>query len=411
MSHAHDVATTVTIEAPAPSGDLAEVTLPVSGMHCASCVSRVERFLSEVPGVSEATVNLAAETAMVRFDRTTTREAELIAGVKDSGYLVPVAERRLPIQGMHCASCVSRLERSLGEVLGVLEATVNLADEHARVLRVRGLASDRDLKAAVAASGYAVIEPEQAAAADAPDPEDALEELRRREKRLLGWQAVIALFIGLLALWGSARFIPWTPALLTNPHILLMLVTPVQFWAGWRFYRGAWATARHLTADMNTLVAVGSSAAYSFSLVLTLWPEALSGSAAEVVYYYDTAAMIVGLVLLGRWLEGRAKGQAAGSIKRLMSLPPKTSWVERDGGTVELPITEVSIGDIVRVLPGAKIPVDGRVLDGSSAVDESMVTGESLPTDKAPGDKVIGATINTTGSLRICVTRDRKSHV
>ncbi len=395
----------MTTEAPARQSDLVEVTLPVNGMTCASCVGRVERFLSEVAGVVEATVNLAAETATARFDPTQTNAAELIAAVEYSGYDVPTGDTRLHIQGMHCASCVSRVERFLGQVLGVLDATAHLAAEEARVRHVQGVATYDDLTAAVTASGYTVLEPEPAATADEAGPENDLEAVRRRERRSLGWQAAFALVIGLLALWGSAEFIPWAPDFLTNPYVLLALVMPVQFWVGWRFYRGAWATARHLTANMNTLIAVGTSAAYFYSLVLTFWPDVLTGSTAKVAYYYDTAAIIVGLILLGRWLEARAKGQTSAAIKRLVGLRPKTARVERDGETVEIPIMDVRADDIVHVLPGTKIPVDGQVLDGTSAVDESMVTGESLPVEKTASEEVIGATINTTGSLRVRATK------
>ena len=253
----------------------------------------------------------------------------------------------------------------------------------------------------MAASGYDVIEPVVDSDTPVQTQEDAVEAIRRRERTLLRNQAVFALTIGLLAFWGSAEFIPWAPDFLTNPFVLLALVTPVQFWAGWRFYRGAWATARHLTADMNTLIAVGTSAAYFYSLVLTFWPQVLAGTGTEVAFFYDTAAIIIGLILLGRWLEARAKGQTSAAIKRLMGLGAKTARVERDGETIEIAIADVRIGDVVLVRPGEKIPVDGEVLEGDSAIDESMVTGESIPADKGVGDAVIGATINTTGSLRV----------
>ena len=191
------------------------------------------------------------------------------------------------------------------------------------------------------------------------------------------------------------------PDLLGEPLFLLAIVTPVQLWAGWRFHKGAWKAARRLSADMSTLISIGTSAAYFYSVVLTLWPQVLTGSAAEVAYYYDTAAIIIGLILLGRFLEARAKGRTSLAIKRLMGLRPDTARVIRDGIEMTIPVADVVVGDAVAVRPGERVPVDGKVLEGESSVDESMVTGESIPVDKGVGDRVIGATVNTTGSLRV----------
>ena len=226
----------------------------------------------------------------------------------------------------------------------------------------------------------------------------------------MAWQAAAALTLGVLVLWAGATYIPglWRPEVFAIPAVQLALATPVQFVAGWRFYRGAWTALRRGGADMNTLIAVGTSAAYGSSLVLTLWPEALANSAA--LYHYDTAMIIIGLVLLGRWIEARAKRQASAAIERLMNLRPATALVERAGERVEVSLADIQVGDIVYVSPGAKIPVDGEVLDGASAVDESMVTGESVPVEKAAGDQVVGATVNTTGRLRLRATAvDRDS--
>ena len=395
--------------ADAPARELDALTLPIEGMHCASCVGRVEQFMSRVEGVAAATVNLAAETATARFDPARTDAAALAAAVAAAGYAVPTSETQLRIEGMHCASCVQRVEGALRGTPGVLEAVVNLAAGRGRVRSIRGLATRGDLAAVIAAAGYEVVEP--AAASGAAEREGgSWDALRRREQRLLGWQAAAALVLGLLVLWAGAAYIPglWRPEVFANPAVQLALATPVQFLAGWRFYRGAWTALRRGGADMNTLIAVGTSAAYGSSLVLTLWPAVLAGGAA--LYHYDTAMIIIGLVLLGRWLEARAKGQASAAIERLMDLRPATARVERAGEPVEVPLADVRVGDVVHVSPGAKIPVDGEVLDGSSAVDESMVTGESIPVEKAAGDQVVGATVNTTGRLRIRATAvDRDS--
>ena len=393
----------------APARDITAITLPIGGMSCASCVGRVEEALSRADGVAAATVNLAAETAAVRFDPSQTDPAALAATVEASGYAVPTTETQLQLGGLSCASCVARVEEALHEAPGVLDATVNLASERAHVRAIQGLASRRDLSAAVAAAGYEVVQPAAAAGADEREV-DSWDATRRREQRLLAWQAAAALTLGVLVLWAGATYIPglWRPEVFANPFAQLALATPVQFVAGWRFYRGAWTALRRRGADMNTLIAVGTSAAYGSSLVLTFWPALLAESAA--LYHYDTAMIIIGLVLLGHWIEARAKGQASAAIQRLMQLRPATALVERAGERVEVPLADVQVGEIVHVSPGAKIPVDGEVLDGASAVDESMVTGESVPVEKAAGDQVVGATVNTTGRLRVRTTAvDRDS--
>ena len=385
------------------------VTLPISGMSCAACVGRVEEVLSGVDGVAAAAVNLAAESATAEFDPARTDAAALAAAVDAAGYAVPTGTTRLRIAGMDCASCVPGVERALRAVPGVLEATVNFASGRAQVSVIRGLAPRAELGAAIEAAGFRVDDPEAASTAE-QDERAAWRATRRREQRVLGWQAAAALSLGLLVLWAGATYIPglWRPEAFANPAVQLALATPVQFVLGWRFYRGTWKALRRGGADMNTLIAVGTSAAYGSSLVLTLWPSLLAEGAA--MHHYDTAMIIIGLVLLGRWIEARAKGRASGAIERLMNLRPAMALVERDGERVETPLASVRVGDIVHVSPGAKIPVDGVVLDGDSAVDESIITGESVPVEKAAGDPLVGATVNTTGRLRIRATAvDRES--
>ena len=385
------------------------VTLPIRGMSCAACVGRVEEVLSGVDGVAAAAVNLAAESATAEFDPARTDAAALAAAVDAAGYAVPTGTTRLRIAGMDCASCVPGVERALRAVPGVLEATINFASGRAQVSVIRGLAPRAELGAAIEAAGFRVVEPEAASTAE-QDERTAWRTTRRREQRVLGWQAAAALVLGLLVLWAGATYIPglWRPEAFANPAVQLALATPVQFVLGWRFYRGTWKALRRGGADMNTLIAVGTSAAYGSSLVLTLWPSLLANGAA--MHHYDTAMIIIGLVLLGRWIEARAKGRASVAIERLMNLRPAQALVERDGERVEIPLASVRVGDIVHVSPGAKIPVDGEVLDGASAVDESIITGESVPVEKAAGDPVVGATVNTTGRLRIRTTAvDRES--
>ena len=378
-------------------------TLPLTGLHCVACVGRVEQAVQDVVGVHEATVNLADETLAVRVEQEL-RATDVVAAVEAAGYEVPAAEQTLQVEGMHCASCVGRVESGLAEVPGVLDTAVNLASGQARVRHALGQAETAALRAAVERSGFTALdaaEADQTPSAAA----DSLEDRRLRERRLLGLQAAFALAVGVLAFWGSAEFIPWAPEFLRNAWVLLVLVTPVQFWAGWRFYRGTWLAARRLTTDMNTLIAVGTSAAFGYSVVLTVWPGLLSGVAGADVLYYEASAVIIGLVLLGQYVEAGARARVSAAIQRLLDLRARTARVERDGQSLEVVLEDVRHEDIVVVRPGEKVPVDGLVLEGESALDESMITGESVPVEKGPGDDVIGATLNTTGSLRVRPTR------
>ena len=380
-----------------------QVTLPIEGMTCASCVVHVEEALKETPGVESASVNLASEKATVEFDLGKADIARLVAAVKDAGYDVRTEKVTLPIEGMSCASCVASVEAALTELDGVVAASVNLATEKATVEYVPGMVTLADLRHAVEEAGYGVAEAETGPGA-APT---GREEARSREARSLLAKMAFALAVGALLMLGSlGRSLAFVPQWLTNPYLLWALATPVQFWAGWQFYRGAWGALKHRTSNMNTLIAVGTSAAYSYSVAAILFPEFFSSAGQMPELYFDTAAIIIGLILLGKYLEARAKGQTSEAIKRLMGLQARTARLVRpapDDGEpllVDVPVEEVQVGDIVLVRPGEKIPVDGVVVSGASAVDESMVTGESLPVEKGPGDTVIGATINRTGSLQ-----------
>ncbi len=381
-------------------------TLPVAGMHCVACVGRIEQVVGQVPGVVEASVNLADETLAVRADRDLSA-ADVAAAVQAEGYEVPTAERTLQVEGMHCASCVGQVENALVGVPGVLDASVNLASGQALVRHALGQAEHGVLRAAVERAGFSVLEtaaPSETSAGTAAS-DGGLEERRRRERRWLGIQAAFALGVGALAMWGAMEFIPWAPEILGNPWVVLVLVTPVQFWSGWSFYRGAWLAARRASTDMNTLIALGTSAAYGYSLIVTVWPGLLSGVAGADVHYYEASAVIIGLVLLGRYFEMGARARVSAAIQRLLDLRARTARVERDGQILEVALDDVRNDDVVVVRPGEKVPVDGRVIEGASALDESMITGESIPVDKGPGDEVIGATLNSTGSLRVRPTR------
>ena len=378
-----------------------ELSIPVHGMHCVSCVSTVERSLSDVEGVVESSVNLVQEKVTLRAEGHVGAE-EIVTRIEKAGYEVPVSKTTLEVVGMHCAGCVNQIEQALGHVPGVLGVSANLLTEQAHVRHIATLADWALLQAAVRRVGYDVRE--RASAHDARADTNNLERARQREQHRLGLEAGVSLAVGIAVMLGSFGWLPMVSEIIKNPWFLLVLVSPIQFGPGRRFYRGAWERARRLTADMNTLIALGSSAAFGYSVLLTVWPSLLVNATGEISYYYDTAAMIIGLTLVGRYLETRAKLQASMALRQLIGLQPSFARIERDGEILEIPIDDVRQDDIVVIGPGDKVPVDGDVVAGVSEVDESMVTGESLPVRKTIGGSVIGATINATGSLRVRVT-------
>ena len=304
----------------------------------------------------------------------------------------PIEVVQLPISGMTCASCVNRIERFVNRVDGVAEATVNLATEQARVAFDPAATSVRAITAAVEAAGYEVA----ATAATAAAVDDGELE-RAAELRALGWRAAGSLAIGLLMM--ALMFLPTGIPMAILAPALLVAATIVQVWAGGTFYRAAWRAARHGSATMDTLVAVGTSVAFGYSAFVTLWPSVAASIGLPMDTYFETAVIIVALVLTGRWLEARARRQTGAAVRALMQLQPTTARVVRDGGEIDVPIGSVRVGDLVRVRPGERVPVDGTIHEGHSALDESMVTGESLPVEKGPGDDVIGATLNASGSF------------
>ncbi|MBE0568784.1 MAG: copper-translocating P-type ATPase [Deltaproteobacteria bacterium] len=386
-------------------------TLPVAGMTCASCVARVEKALSRIDGVSSASVNLAASSATVSADPSKTGPAKLAAAVRDIGYEVPVERTAFPVEGMTCASCVARVERALRKVPGVLSAGVNLAAGTAGVEYLAGTASPADLRAAVEGAGYAVprVEPGE-------DPVARQDRMQREEEgRLLSRLRVgIACGVPLFVL-SHAHMLFGDGILALSPFaaafLQFLLATPIQFYAGSRYYRGAWAAARHGSTDMNTLVALGTSVAYFYSVVATFFPRWVTAEGLAVHLYFETSAAIIVLVLLGRYFEIRARGRTSEAVKKLIGLAPKTARVARDGGEVDVPIGSVEVGDRVIVRPGEKVPVDGAVEEGRSAVDESMLTGEPIPVEKEPGSAVTGGTINLNGRLVFAATRVGKETV
>jgi Cu+-exporting ATPase len=365
-------------------------------MTCASCVRRLERALEKNEGVDEAGVNFAAEKASVLYDPAVTNPDELIEAVRDAGYGADVRETSFGVTGMTCASCVGRVERALEKVPGVLDANVNLANEKATVRYLAGEVQLLDLEKAAEGAGYDVTRGE----------ESSVEDSHEREYKKLKADFILAAALTALIIIGSMPMMlglePPIP-MMWLAFVLLGLATPVQFWAGRRFYRGAWGALRHGQANMNTLVVMGTSAAYLYSAVAALVPGLFAAGRADV--YFDTSALIITLILLGRLLEARAKGRTNEAIKKLAGLQAKTARVLRGGEELDVPLENVLVGDLVVVRPGEKVPVDGRVVSGGSAVDESMITGESIPVTKREGDEVIGATINTSGSFRFEATK------
>ena len=305
------------------------------------------------------------------------------------------------VEGMSCASCVARIEKALLDSPGVLRAAVNLATARAHVDYLPSETNRRDLAKVIESAGYRVAE-----TGIGPGAEDTERLLREKDYRDLRTKVVAGAALGIVIFLGSMRhWFPWVPPFLQNFFVLWALATPVQFVLGRQFYLGAWAALRHRTTDMNTLVAVGTSAAYFYSVAATIFPSFFHKAGVMPEVYFDTSALIILLILFGKMLEARAKGRTSEAIKKLMSLRPKTARIIRDGGEFDIPVEDVTVGDIILVRPGEKLPVDGVVTEGKSAVDESMITGESLPVEKKPGDEVIGATINKAGSLRFRATK------
>ncbi|HEU5393540.1 MAG TPA: heavy metal translocating P-type ATPase [Candidatus Methylomirabilis sp.] len=313
----------------------------------------------------------------------------------------------IPISGISCASCVATIEGALRETPGVISASVNLATNAATVEFVPAAASLQNLRRAIRDVGYEPLEVPEGASTT--DHEKAA---REREIRTLKTKLAVGVALSVPVFLGSfPEWFPWLPRILTNFWILLLLTAPVQFWAGAQFYRGFWAALRHKASDMNTLIAVGTSAAYLYSVAMTVAPDFFRSRGIAPAVYFDTAAVIITLILLGRLLEAISKGRTSEAIKRLMGLQARTARIIRDGVETDIPVEDVRIGDLVVVRPGEKVPVDGVVRLGASAVDESMLTGESIPVEKRSGDPVIGATLNKTGTFRFEATKVGKDTV
>ncbi|MEH6647355.1 heavy metal translocating P-type ATPase [Sulfitobacter sp.] len=378
------------------------VSLPIEGMTCASCVGRVERALKAVAGVLDASVNLATERADIRLAEPVGR-GSLVRAVEDSGYTVTASTVELAIDGMTCASCVGRVERALRAVLGVTEATVNLATERATV---RGSVDATILIAAVADVGYEAHPVDRSGAANAE-----AEAKKEEERRILSRDLAVAtgltapvflLEMGSHVIPGMHDLIASTIGMTASWLIQFGLTTLVLAFPGIRFYRKGIPALLRAAPDMNSLVAVGTLAAYAYSLIATFAPALLPAGTVNV--YYEAAAVIVTLILLGRVLEARAKGRTSEAIKRLVGLQAKTARVRRGESVAEIEVSDVASSDIIEVRPGERVPVDGEVIEGESWIDESMITGEPLPVAKSAGASVTGGTVNQTGAFAFRVT-------
>jgi P-type Cu+ transporter len=400
------------------------LSIPITGMTCAACASRVQRKLERGAGVLDAAVNFGTERATVVYDPARATAAELVGLVRAAGYGARTEVVVLPVAGLEWAVSGGAVERELKAVRGVVSASANLATREARVELLPEVVESADLARAVERAGY-----ELADAVEIADPVERERVAREREYRSLLRKFVLAAVVGVIAMVLmmplmmepaamqrldlldrlmmplAHRLMEVAPWLFAVPAAvlrwtLLLLTTPVLLWSGRHFFRGAYSGLLHGTADMNTLIALGTGSAYAYSVVATVWPGLFTRAGLVPDVYFEAVAMIIALILLGKVLEARAKGRTSDAIRRLMGLQPKSARVVRGAVEEDVAIEELVVGDVVVVRPGERVPVDGVVLSGRSAVDQSLLTGEPLPVEKAPGDEVVGGTINGSGSFR-----------
>lgn len=373
-----------------------QLTLPITGMTCANCVATVERNIKKVNGVQSANVNLSSERATVEFDPQLTGLNDVIERIERAGYGVATGEADLLIRNMSDDNDARQIEKKVSILEGVLQARVNLTTDQVSIKYIPTIISQAEIRRAIKSAGYDTVE----TGGDAEDVEAQARQAEIAEQRrllVIGLVFTIPLFtlsmagdFGLLPM--SVSHAPWMR------WVMFALATPVQFYVGWQYYVGAYKSLRNGTANMDVLVALGSSAAYLYSISITI------GSIPGHVYF-ETAAVIISLIKIGKYLEARAKGRTSEAIKKLISLRAKTAHIIRDGNEIDVPVDDVRVGDLVIVRPGEIIPVDGTVIEGHSSVDESMLTGESLPVEKSPGIPVIGATLNKLGLLKFEATK------
>jgi P-type Cu+ transporter len=378
-----------------------ESQFQITGMTCAACAIRIEKGLNKMEGVEEATVNLALEKATILFDSATRSPADIQKKIQDLGYDVITHKIDLDITGMTCAACSARIEKGLKKMDGVMNANVNLALEKATVEYNPSLLSPKEMIQKVVKLGYEASVKSDETAQETVDQ-------RLRDIEIQQGKFIFSIILSLPLLWAMVGHFSFTsflyaPDAFMNPWVQLFLATPVQFFIGKQFYVGAYKALRNKSANMDVLVALGTSAAYFYSVYLSL--GTLGNGMHSVGLYFETSAILITLIILGKLFEAKAKGKSSEAIKKLMGLQAKTAIVLRNGEELEMALEDVVSGDILLVKPGEKIPVDGEILEGRTALDESMITGESIPVDKTIGDMVIGATINKNGFIKIKATK------
>ncbi|USK34984.1 heavy metal translocating P-type ATPase [Bacillus sp. F19] len=380
--------------------DKKETTLQIAGMTCAACAVRIEKGLKKIDGVEDASVNFALEKSKVIFDPSKSNVNQIKEKVESLGYKVVSEKAEFDISGMTCAACANKIEKRLNKVNGVQNATVNFALESALVEYNPDEVSIVDMKEAIKKLGYRLEQKQEAAGEKVDHRQKEIE--KQTGKFIFSSILSIPLLWAMVSHFEFTSFI-WLPEMFMNPWVQLALATPVQFLVGGQFYAGAYKALRNKSANMDVLVALGTSAAYFYSIYLSI--QTIGSDSHMVELYFETSAVLITLIILGKLFEAKAKGRSSEAIKKLMGMQAKTATVFRDGQELNVPIEEVIAGDIVYVKPGEKVPVDGEIFEGRSALDESMITGESIPVDKTAGDLVIGSTINKNGFLKVKATK------
>ncbi|OMP28256.1 heavy metal translocating P-type ATPase [Bacillus sp. I-2] len=379
-----------------------EIDFQITGMTCAACAGRIEKGLNRLEGVEDASVNLALETSHIVYETEQLTPDDLKRKVQSLGYDVVMEQAEFDIEGMTCAACANRIEKKINRMDGVDHGSVNFALETLQVTYHPGQTSANDIKDAVQSIGYSLIEP----AAD--QAEEGKKDHRQAAIEKQTARFLFSMILSLPLLWAMVSHFSftsfiWLPEAFMNPWVQLALAAPVQFIVGWPFYVGAYKALRNKSANMDVLVALGTSAAFFYSLYESI--QSAIGGTHEAALYYETSAVLITLIVLGKLMEARAKGRSSEAIQKLMGLQAKEAVIERDGKQMTVPISDVKVNDLVFVKPGEKVPVDGEIIEGTTAIDESMITGESLPVDKTAGDMVIGATINKNGFIKIKATK------
>jgi Cu+-exporting ATPase len=380
--------------------DKKETTLQIAGMTCAACAVRIEKGLKKIDGVEDASVNFALEKSKVTFDPSKANVNQFKEKVQSLGYKVMSEKAEFDINGMTCAACANKIEKRLNKLIGVQNATVNFTLESALVEYNPDEVSVADMKEAIKKLGYRLEQKQETKGEKVDHRQKEIE--KQKGKFIFSAILSIPLLWAMVSHFEFTSFI-WLPEMFMNPWVQLALATPVQFLVGGQFYVGAYKALRNKSANMDVLVALGTSAAYFYSIYLSIL--SIGSDAHMVELYFETSAVLITLIILGKLFEAKAKGRSSEAIKKLMGLQAKTATVLRDGQELNVPIEEVIAGDIVYVKPGEKVPVDGEIVEGRSALDESMITGESIPVDKTVGDLVIGSTINKNGFLKVKATK------